>query len=338
MNKRYRFSVTSILLFVLSPAILHGQALSAPNTEVLQRRLQHLAAGFPGKVGILVRNIETGAQVGINADDEFPMASTYKVAIMTQVFRDVEAGRLSLTERVPLTENELRPGSGLLRYMTPGLAPTIHDLVLMMITVSDNEATDLLLKRVGGGARVTATLLQLGIPNIRVDRPTLEIIGDWLAAADPSSRGASAADLVKNRSLSKSPLTREQMDNAAKTLTDDPRDHTSPRAMGELLTKIFKSEVVSEKSSQDMLAIMQNQQLKTRIPRYLEDVAIASKSGTIGDITNDVGILYAGNQHIVISVYTLKENSKVQTEQAEEFIARTARETYDYFQDTAQVH
>jgi beta-lactamase class A len=304
---------------------------TSANLEVLRVRLAEVAATFPGRVGMFVRNVETGAETGINADSQFPMASTYKVAIMAQVFREAEAGRIRLDERVTLTAAEMRLGSGLLPYFSTGLNPTIHDLLLLMITVSDNGATDLLLKRVGA-KNVTAMLRQQGIEGMRVDRSTEEIIGSYLEAADPKFRGVSGAELAAHPE--KFPLlTAQQTERADQAIVDDPRDHSSPRAMADLLTKIVQNQVAGEKSCADMLGIMRAQQLRTRIHRYLENVPIASKNGTIGYVTNDVGVLYAGKQHIVVSIFTLKGSSAVSTEQAEERIGRMARLTYEYFED-----
>jgi beta-lactamase class A len=329
----------TIAILLLSALVLFAPAISRPQSggtstpKVLQERLNELAASFPGRVGIYVRNVETGETVAVQADDTYPMASTYKVAIMVQVFRQVEAGKMSLDERVTLTQSDLRPGSGLFSYMTPGLAPTIHDLLLMMIDVSDNEATDVLLKRVGA-ANVTAMLRSLGIQNIRVDRPTEQIIADWLGAAEPQFHGKTAAEILSHpEAFAK--LTQEQMDKAGQSLTDDPRDHASPRAMGELLEKIVKSEAASEKSCRDMLGIMQKQEHRSRISRFMGDMTTATKSGTIGATTNDVGVLYVGKRHVVIAVDTIKANSLVETGQAEEVIGRIAKATYDYFVATS---
>lgn len=335
MKKYFRSCTLFLLAGLFTSICLDAQESPVRSNDVIQRRLERLAASFPGKIGIFARDIETGAEGGFNADDQFPMASTYKVAIMVQVFREVDAGHISLDQRIPLGESDRRLGSGLLPYMTPGLNPTLHDLLLLMITLSDNEATDLLLKRVGA-ANVTATLRQLGVRNMRVDRSTEEVIGDWLASADPSFRGLQATEVLAHpEKFSK--LSHEQTERADRAIVDDPRDHTSPRAMADLLTKIFRGEAASQKSCRDMLDIMQQQQLRTRIHRYLEDVTIASKNGTIGYVTNDVGILYAGKQHIVLSIYTLKANSEVTTEQAEERIGRIARAAYDYFEDATSV-
>jgi beta-lactamase class A len=333
-DNRVRVSALVLLVSMIFVPPAKSQELAHQNGTVLRDRLTKIASSFPGKVGIFVRNIETGEEAGLNPDDQFPMASTYKVAIMAQVFREAEAGHLSLTERVPLSEADRRLGSGLLPYVTPGLNPTIHDLVLLMITLSDNEATDMLMKRVGA-KNVTAMLRQLGIQDMRVDRSTEELIGDWLTSANPSLREVSGAEFFAHPEKLAG-LTRDQTEHADRAFVDDPRDHTSPKAMADLLTKIFRAQAASEKSCHDMLEIMEQQQLRTRIHRYLENATVASKNGTIGYVTNDVGIVSANKHHFVVSVYTLKANSNVTTEQAEELIGRIARATYNYFEDAGR--
>jgi beta-lactamase class A len=101
--------------------------------------------------------------------------------------------------------------------------------------------------------------------------------------------------------------------------------------MGELLEKIVKSEAANEKSCRDMLGIMQKQEHRGRISRYMGDMTTATKSGTIGLTTNDVGVLYVGKQHVVVSVYTVKASTLVPTDVAEDTIGRIAKASYDYF-------
>ena len=98
------FLLTSV---VLSPLAI-GQEPAIKTRAALRERLNQIASSFPGKVGVFVRNLETSEEVGLNSDDQFPMASTYKVAIMVEVFRQAEAGQLSLTERVQLSESDRR--------------------------------------------------------------------------------------------------------------------------------------------------------------------------------------------------------------------------------------
>ena len=325
-----KFSVLlgSLLLLALFPA--PSPAQNSTSTNRLYTRVEQLARSFPGKVGVLARDIESGAEVAYNADDQFPMASTYKVPILVTVYRQAEAGRFSMDDRVQITEAERGLGSGLLMSMRPGLNPTIYDLALLMITVSDNEATDLLLRKVGA-ENVTATMRQLGINAIRVDRQTKDMIHDWLVAFDSRYAQGNFSEGAANEIERTN--TREKTEAADRAFTDDPRDHASPRAMTDLLTKIVKSQAASDASCHDILEIMKRQVHTERIPRYLEGVEIASKTGTIGYTTNDVGILFAGKHHIALTIYTLKANTSVTTEEAEDRIGRIARVIYDYFQD-----
>ncbi|HMD08226.1 MAG TPA: serine hydrolase [Candidatus Acidoferrum sp.] len=297
----------------------------------LQSRVAELALSFPGTIGIYARNIETGAEVSYKADDRFPMASVYKIPIMVQVFREVDAGRLNLTDRIELTEADKRLGSGLFMYMTPGLKPTLHDLLTMMIVVSDNTATDRLLGIVGP-KNVNAMLATLAIKDVRVDRSTSDIIADWLAYGAPGIRKLTLAQMVSDPSFFAS-FTREQMEKSDKLFLDDPRDHASPRGMADLLVKIFRNDAASEKSCREMLEILKLQQFNDSIPRYLpEGTVVAHKTGEIGYTRNDAAIIYEGNQHIVTTIFGLRGSEDVPEIDLKQREGTIARAVYDYFQ------
>jgi beta-lactamase class A len=297
----------------------------------LQARVAELALGFPGTIGVYAHNIETGAEVTYKSDDRFPMASVYKIPIMVQVFREVDAGRMTLTDRIELTEADKRLGSGLLMYMTPGLKPTVHDLLTMMITVSDNEATDKLLSIVGV-QNVNAMLATLGVKEVRVDRPTSDIIADWLAYGDPGFLKLTLAQMVSNPNVFGS-FTREQMEKSDKRFVDDPRDHASPRGIATLLIKIFRNEAASEKSCRDMLEILKLQQFNDSVPRYLpEGTVVAHKTGEIGYTRNDAAIIYENGQHIVIVIFGLRGSEAVPELDLKQRMGTISRAVYDYFQ------
>jgi beta-lactamase class A len=297
----------------------------------LQSRVAELALSFPGTIGVYARNIETGAEITYKAEERFPMASVYKIPIMVQVFREVDAGHLKLTDRIELTEADKRLGSGLFMYMTPGLKPTLHDLLTMMIVVSDNTATDKLLGIVGA-ENVQAMLGRLGIKDVRVDRPTSDIIADWLAYGDPGFRKFTLAQMVSNPYVFAA-FTREQMEKSDKLFVEDPRDHASPRGVAELLLKIFRNEAASERSCHDMLEILKLQQFNDSIPHLLpEGTVVAHKTGEIGYTRNDAGIIYEGNQHIVLTIFGLRGSENVPELDLKQREAAIARAVYDYFQ------
>jgi len=132
----------------------------------LQARVTQLSRSFPGTIGVYTRNIESGEEIGYRADDAFPMASVLKIPLLVHLFRSVDAGKFSLNERLEMGEADWRDGSGLLTHLNPGLKPTLHDLMTLMIAVSDNEATDKLLGMVGA-QNVTATMRALDRKGIR---------------------------------------------------------------------------------------------------------------------------------------------------------------------------
>jgi beta-lactamase class A len=90
-----------------------AQNVDSKGLDRLEFRVAELARSFPGTIGVYARNIETGAEITYKSDDRFPMASVYKIPIMVQVFREVDAGHLKLTDRIELTEADKRLGSGL---------------------------------------------------------------------------------------------------------------------------------------------------------------------------------------------------------------------------------
>ena len=99
-----------------------------------------------------------------------PTASVFKLPVLVEVFRQAVAGVLDLDERVTLRAEDVVMGSGILRDFGPGLQPSLRDLAMMMIIVSDNGATNLLLDRVGGPQRVNATMRALGLDSILIRR------------------------------------------------------------------------------------------------------------------------------------------------------------------------
>jgi len=316
--------LTALLLCTLSP--IAEEKKEDKVAHKLQARLEKIAANFNGTIGVAIKNIETGEEAKMNADEFFPMASVYKIPIMVEVFRQVEDGQFTLSDRIELTEEMKTMGSGILTLMDAGLNPTIKDLITLMIIVSDNEATDILLNK-AGAANVTATIEALGLKNIRVDRTTRELISDYLGMMDPKLKGISRKELME---LPEDSITPEMRAKAAKQFTQVLKDVATPQDMTSLLEKIFKGEAASSQSCKEMLKILARQQFNTRLPRYLaEEATVLHKTGTIGSITNDAGIIFLKNCHIAITVFTKdKRGDRIE---AERTIARMARLVFDYF-------
>jgi len=149
----------------------------------LSDKIKGAAEGFDGRLGVAVKHLGTGEAASLNGDELFPTASVFKVPVIVELYRQVEAGAASLDEKVILREEDKVPGSGVLKELTPGLAVTLRDLVELMMIVSDNTATDLIVERVGM-EKVNATLRRLGLERTRVVADCRDILFDLIGLDD----------------------------------------------------------------------------------------------------------------------------------------------------------
>lgn len=136
----------------------------------VERLLQVLSERAHGTLGVAARNLQTGEEITLLAERSMPTASTFKFPVLAVIFAQAEAGTLDLDQRVPLLADDQVGGSGTLRDLEPGVQPTLRDLATLMIVVSDNSATNMLLDRVGGPAAVNAAMQALDLPSIVVNR------------------------------------------------------------------------------------------------------------------------------------------------------------------------
>ncbi|HEX5616343.1 MAG TPA: serine hydrolase [Acidimicrobiia bacterium] len=129
-----------------------------------------------GTYGVYARHLGTDEVVAFGADRIMPTASAAKQFILLTYARQVAEGQLDPATRVELAASDHVLGSGVLRYCTPGLAPTLDDIAYLMIIVSDNLATNVLLREVGGPDAVNALMDALSLPDARVRSPI--VFGD----------------------------------------------------------------------------------------------------------------------------------------------------------------
>jgi beta-lactamase class A len=141
----------------------------------LSEGVRELVAGRPGTFGVYARNLATGETISINADRVLPAESAAKTFILIHYSRLVSSGAVDPTMRVCLGQDLRQIGTGVLRYLADGLEPTLDDLAWLMIIVSDNTATAMLLQTIGLPADVNETMASLGYPTARLNETiTLE--------------------------------------------------------------------------------------------------------------------------------------------------------------------
>lgn len=268
-----------------------------------QRRVEDLIGGIDGVVGVAARDLASGAEVAVNADEPFPTASVMKVPILFELYRQAEAGQVDLDRRVPYGAAHKVPGSGVLQDLAYGLAPTVKDLATLMITVSDNTATDMVLDLVGF-APLNDTLGRLGLARTAIPFSTRGLLYSMvgLDTANP----AHTYDLFLERSRA------GRVDWGSRVFADTGNNVTTPRDLNRLLEIIERRERLSDASCTAMLDIMKAQKYNTIIPLHLPaGVAVAHKTGSLRGVRNDAGIVYAPDGPYLISLFAKRLGDQV---------------------------
>lgn len=319
--------VTTVAVVVLAVCVCPQTPL-----ERLEGEFTRLAEDSGGKMGIGCIHIESGHAAYLNADEPFPMASSYKVAIATQLMHRVDQGKLSLDKMITVRPGDLSPGSGELGHLLddPGVVLSVHNLLELMLLISDNSATDMCLTQAGGAKDVTKRMKEIGCEGIRVDRSTYHLIADYVGfKRRPDREELSKKVLVE---LSEE-VSEEEQKAAAKAFAADARDAATPRAMAKLLRLLWTDQAVKPESCAVIRDIMSRCETgETRLKGLLPaGTPVAHKTGTIGGATNDVGVItLPGNAgHVIVAAF-VKDSTK-EIPERERAIAEVARAAHDFF-------
>jgi len=287
----------SLVVFCLFPLFSPGSPAEAQHrlgtpTFVRERenkRIERLIAESGAEtVGVAFFDLATGDELLINPDENFHAASTMKVPVMIEVFRQARARLLSLDDRLPVkneflsivdgTHYSLSPesDSDVTLYKRIGQYESIRELVRLMIDVSSNLATNLLIERVTPG-RVMETMRGIGARNIRVLRGVED----------------------------------------SKAFQKDLNNTTTARDLMLILRHIAQRRAVSRHASEEMIGVMLDQKFNEGIPAGLpKGVRVAHKTGSITGINHDAAIVYPpGRKPYVLVVLTrgLADEGKAQT-------------------------
>jgi beta-lactamase class A len=321
--------------------------------------IERLERELGGRVGVAARDLASGAQVIYRPDELFPLASVFKVPLMVALLRAVDAGTVTLDERLELTERVKSPGSTLV-HCDPGLAPTLRDLLYLTITLSDNTATDMLWRRLGRRA-INRAMRELGLESIDCSMPNreyflLEIVrnGDWegMGAADIVTRWRELDDRERwtalerleelNAGLTGADFLRrcverygwsDEADYDDAFVFDQALDNQgTPREIAGLLAMVAEGRCASERSCELMVEVLSRQEWTTRIPAGLPPgLKIANKTGSVAGTVNDAAIVYPPDGPPLVLVVFCKGLSYAAQTAAEKTIARVAGDVHASF-------
>jgi beta-lactamase class A len=317
--------------FAETAAKPEATALADVSFQRLEREIARAAKSAGGTVGVSAIHIESGRRVALNSSERFPMASTYKVPIAVQLLVRVDQGEITLDQMIELRPRDLHPGSGTLTSLLnkPGVVLSVRNLLELMLLQSDNSATDILLGLAGGPEAITTCIRSLNIQDMEINRPTINLIADSTGYTLPPENEWTP-DLFKKLYNATTPESRKA---AARKFETDPRDTSTPEAMAMLLERIYHGDLLQPESRALLLDMMERCQTgEARLKGILpSETVVAHKTGTIGGITNDVGIITLPNDagHVVIAVFV--KSSEKPISGREHAIAHIARAVYDFF-------
>jgi len=166
-----RHVVLPLLLASLLQGCAHVGREPRPDAR-LQQKLEDLVAGFRGQVGVYVRHLRTGTTAGKRADEVFPTASLVKVPILCAFHERIARGAIDPERKLAYTKDRLYPGEDLLGSFEEGAEITLHKLVMLMLTMSDNTASLWLQELAGTGTAINDWLERNGFERTRVNSRT----------------------------------------------------------------------------------------------------------------------------------------------------------------------
>lgn len=256
-----------------------------------------VAVDCSGHLGLAARHLQSGQELYWKPDVAVGTASAVKVGILCAVMLASRRGELDLSREVQLAAGDRTGGSGVLALLTPGLTATVADLVTLMITLSDNTATNMLIGLCGGAEAVTAALAELGFGGIRLNRPILMTP----QRLDP-------------------PLLPETTTKVRMPAASGPLATASPAELCRLMAALEAGSVVDAQASAQIIGVLRHQQSHPLFPRAFTSVAepndppgpdgpaIASKAGWTSGRRVETGLLYLPGDGGTIAYAAAAEN------------------------------
>jgi len=241
----------------------------------LDDRVRNEVTPFKGKVFIFAKNLDTGATYSYNGDERVRTASTIKIAVMIEVWGRVAEGKAKWTDELVLTKAARYSGSGILPELGDGLRLTLQDAVRLMMTLSDNTATNMVLdylssKDAIGTDAVNDRMNSLGFKATRIMRR--------VGSGGESKAGKEAGN--KKFGLGS----------------------TTPHEMVQILEKLDRGEIVNSEASKQMLDLMKREQSRYAIGRATPEVPMASKYGALDALRSCVALLYTKQGKIAMAI------------------------------------
>lgn len=257
-----------VCILLLSGAVFAQTPTAEAKRQLLWQKLEasinEVDRNLDGVMGVAVFDLTDRHQYLLHADEVFPTASSIKIAVLTELYRQAQAGKLKLTDIYTVQASDLVQDSDIMNGLTPGVTKvTLRDIATMMVAVSDNSATNVLIDRVGMD-NVNAMLDSLGLTHMRLRRKMMDL----------------------------------------KAASEGRENIATPHEFVSLLADLYEGKVLNKEMTDDffkMLATHKDSWIPRDLP---EGLKIADKPGALEGVRNDSGLVFVQNRPYVISVMT----------------------------------
>lgn len=284
----------TLMLWVACSFILNAAAQTPPEKQqVLWRRLESSVAqidqNLDGVMGVDIVDLTDGRAYQLHANDVFPQASSIKITVLAELYRQAQQGKLKLTDLYTVNAVDLVQDSDIMNGLTPGVTKiTLRDLATMMVAVSDNSATNVLIDRVG-------------MDNVNA--------------------------FLDSLSLTRTRLRRKMMDlNAA---AEGRENVSTPAEMASLLEAIYRGKVLNKEMTADffkVLATHKDSWIPRDLP---DDLKIANKPGALEGVRNDSGVIFVEKRPYILCVMTTYLRRERDGEEAISAVSLSAWRMFD---------
>jgi beta-lactamase class A len=257
--------------------------------QKLEANINDVDHGLDGVLGVAILDLGGGQKFLLHGDDVFPQASSIKVAVLAELYRQAQAGKLKLTDLYTVQAADLVPDSTIVGGLTPGVTRiTLRDLATMMVAVSDNSATNVLIDRVGM-ENVNALMDSLGLTHTRLRRKMMDL----------------------------------------KTASEGRENISTPAEMMTLLEDLYRGKVLNKEMTADFFVMLSTPKSSFIPRDLPEGLKIANKPGELEGVRNDSGVVFVENRPYVICVLTTYLHRERDGEEAIAKISAAAYRMFD---------
>jgi len=281
--------IASILLLLAS-----ALAQSAPNKqELLWQKLETSVTdtdrSLDGVMGVAIVDLTDNHQYLLHADDVYPQASSIKIAVLAELYRQSQQGKLKLTDSYTVNASDLVPDSDIMGGLTPGVTKlTLRDVATMMVAVSDNSATNVLIDRVGMD-NVNALMTSLGLKHTLLRRKMMDL----------------------------------------KAAGEGRENVSTPKEMATLLEQIYHGKVLNKEMTDDFFKVLSTHKDSWIPRYLPEGLKMANKPGALEGVRNDSGVIFVENRPYIICVMTTYLRRESDGEEAIARVSQAAYRMFD---------